>query len=159
MTVSRLLTATLLAIAAAVAAVAGAAASGITAHVELSDSMRPLLRAGDVVWLQRVGARDARVGDVVAFDDPRGDATLLHREERIRRDAFGRLAFTTRGDANDEAESWAIERDGSLGRYAGFRVPVVGRAVLALQGPPLAAIALLSGLALAMLALRRIWSS
>ncbi|HEX2084469.1 MAG TPA: signal peptidase I [Solirubrobacteraceae bacterium] len=144
---------------AAAAAVAGGAAAGITPHVELSDSMRPLLRAGDVLWLERIGAEEAGVGDVVAFDDPERRATVLHRVERVREAAFGRLAFTTRGDANGAGESWAIDRDGRVGRYVGVRVPFAGRIVRTLQGPALAAIAALSGLVLAGLALRGIWSS
>ncbi len=146
-------------LAAAALAVAGAAAAGVSPHVELSDSMRPVLRAGDVVWLQRIAATEARRGDVVAFQHPQRDTVVLHRVERIRRDRLGRLAFTTRGDANNEPESWAIAADGRIGRYAGVRVPAVGRLVLTLQGPPLAAIAIASGVLLAGLALRRIWAS
>ena len=157
MAISRLLSGVLLSLIAAVALVAGAAAFGVTPHVELSDSMRPVLRAGDVVWIQRIAAGQARAGDVIAFDDPRRDVTVLHRVERIRRES-GRLAVTTRGDANDEPESWTIARDGEIGRYAGIRLPVAGRAVIALQGPLLAVVALLSGGVLGGLALRRIWS-
>ena len=139
-------------------AAAGAAAAGVAPHVELSDSMRPVLRAGDVVWLERIGASEARIGDVVAFDDPQRDATVLHRVERVRRDNAGRLSFTTRGDANNARESWGIDRDGEVGRYVGVRVPFAGRVVRALHGPPLAIIGAVSGFALAGLALRRIWS-
>jgi len=156
MTMHTLATTLLAVLLTAALAVTAGAAAGVAPHVELSDSMAPVLRAGDVVWLDRIGARDARVGDVVAFDDPARDATVLHRVERIRA-RRGRLTFTTRGDANDAAETWAIASDGELGRYAGFRVPAAGRAVRALQGPPLAAVAALSGLVLAGLALRRIW--
>jgi signal peptidase I len=139
--------------------VAGAAAAGIAPHVELSDSMSPVLRAGDVVWLDRIAAREARAGDVVAFDDPERDAVVLHRVERVGAAPLGRLAFTTRGDANTTSESWRIAADGRVGRYVGARVPHVGRAVTALQGPPLALIALVSGGVLGGIALRRIWAS
>lgn len=155
----RLATLVLAGLAATVVAVAAAAAAGVAPHVELSDSMRPLLRAGDVVWLKRVTARDARPGEVVAFDDPRRGAVVLHRVESVRPAPLGRLAFRTRGDANDVAESWQIAADGRIGRYVGLRVPHAGRAVTALAGPPLALVALLSGAALAALALRRIWAT
>jgi signal peptidase I len=141
-----------LALAAAVAvalAVAVAAAAGVTPHVEASDSMRPLLRAGDVVWLEDVRAAEARVGDVIAFAHPdRGD-TVLHRVVARRR-AGDALAFTTRGDANTGVERWSIDAGGVVGRYAGVRVPGVGRA-------PLALVSALSGLVLAGLLLRGIW--
>ena len=142
----------------AAVALAGAAAVGVSPHVELSDSMAPALKAGDVLWLDRIVAADARVGDVVAFDDPERRAVVLHRVERVRPASGGRLVFRTRGDANNTSESWAIAAGGELGRYAGFRLPHVGRAVTSLQGPPLGAIAVLSASFLAALALRRIWS-
>ncbi|HEV3002746.1 MAG TPA: signal peptidase I [Solirubrobacteraceae bacterium] len=155
---SRIATIPLALLAAAALAVAGAAAAGVAPHVELSDSMRPALRAGDVVWLDRIAAREARTGDIVAFDDAQRDAVVLHRVERVRPAPLGRLRFTTRGDANNTSETWAIDAGGTVGRYAGVRVPVAGRAVRALQGPPLAAVAILSAAVLATLALRRIWS-
>lgn len=145
-------------LAAAAIAVAAGAAAGFAPHVELSDSMRPLLRAGDVVWLEGIAAREARAGDVVAFDDPGRDAVVLHRVEGVRAASLGRLAFRTRGDANTASEAWRIAKDGRIGRYAGIRVPHAGRAVRALQGPPLAIVAVLSGALLAALALRRIWA-
>lgn len=140
----------------AAAAVAGGALVGVAPHVELSDSMVPVLRAGDVVWLDRIAAREARVGDVVAFADPERGAVVLHRVRRVRAER-GRLSFTTRGDANNVSETWAMDREGELGRYAGLRVPFAGRAVRALAGAPLAAIAVMSGVVLAGLSLRRIW--
>ena len=155
---SRLITVLLAALLVAAFAVGGAAAAGVAPHVELSDSMAPVLRAGDVVWLDRIAAADARRGDVVAFHDPERDAVVLHRVERVRSDAPGRLAFTTRGDANDAAERWAIAADGSVGRYVGVRVPYAGRAVRELAGAPLAIVALLCGAVLASIALRRIWA-
>ena len=49
MTLSRLASVLLATLAVALVGVIGAAAAGVTPHVELSDSMRPALRAGDVV--------------------------------------------------------------------------------------------------------------
>ncbi|HEX8086512.1 MAG TPA: signal peptidase I [Solirubrobacteraceae bacterium] len=147
----------LAALIAGVIVVAGGAALGVAPHVELSDSMAPTLRAGDVLWLDRIAASDAKVGDVVAFDDPDRHAVVLHRVQRIRADR-DRLAFTTRGDANNASERWSVPRDGRLGRYVGVRIPEAGRAVSALAGVALAVIAAVSGFLLAALALRRIWS-
>ena len=132
--------------------VAGATVAGVTPRVEMSDSMAPVVRAGDVVWVKTVSAAEARVGDVVAFDDPDREEVVMHRVVSVR-DRGRRRAFMTRGDANSGVERWTIRRDGAIGRYAGVRVPHVGRA----QGPLLAVISLLSGLALAAVALRRIW--
>ena len=156
---SRRLAGALLALVALVAlAVLVAAALGVRPRVELSDSMAPVVRAGDLLWIDRIAATDATVGDVVAFRAPDRDAVVLHRVVKIDAAPGGRLAFVTKGDANTGTERWRIAAGGTIGRYAGVRVPRAGRIVLALAGAPLAAVALLSGLALAGLALRRIWS-
>lgn len=139
------------ALVAALLVVASAAAGGVRPHVELSDSMRPVLRAGDVLWLDEIRARDARVGDVVAFRH-RG-RLVLHRLRRVR-PAGDRLAFATRGDANGAGERVTVSRDAAVGRYTGVRVPVVGRALLRVRSGPLA---LAAALLLTLLLLRRIW--
>lgn len=137
-------------------AVGGAAVAGVSPRVEMSDSMAPVVRAGDVVWVKTISAAAAREGDVVAFADPDRGEVVMHRVTSVR-ERGDRLAFVTRGDANSGVDRWSIRRDGTIGRYAGVRVPAVGRAARAVQGPPLAVIALFSGLALAMIVVRRIW--
>ena len=132
--------------------VVSAAAGGVRPHVELSDSMRPALRAGDVLWLDEIRARDARVGDVVAFRH-RG-RLVLHRLRRVR-PAGGRLAFVTRGDANSAGERVTVARDAPVGRYTGVRVPVVGRVLLRVKSPWLAGGA---AVLLAAVALRALWA-
>lgn len=144
------------ALAAAALAVLAAALAGTTPRVELSDSMRPAIAAGDVVWLERIPARDARAGDVVAFAEPGGARTLLHRVRRVRRMPGGALSFVTRGDANGSSESWRVAASGVLGRYTGVRLPAVGRGLAALAGLPPAVLAALGAL-LAALGLRSIW--
>lgn len=110
----------------AAVAVGAALAAGIRPHAEVSDSMRPALRAGDVVWLEHVAAAQVRRGDVVGFAHPDHRRPMLHRVTRVDEQG-GRLAFTTRGDANSGAERWSVRRDDRLGRYVGVRVPAVGR--------------------------------
>ena len=150
--IPRLADAGLALVVAAAAAVAIAAAAGATPHVEASDSMRPLLRSGDVLWLDRIRAVEARAGDVVAFTRPERGDVVLHRVRRIRREHGGRLSFTTRGDANTAAEAWSIPADATLGRYAGVRVPAVGRWLR--ERERLAALVVV---ALGALILRRVW--
>ena len=133
-----------------------AAAVGVRPHVEVSDSMRPTLRAGDLVWLRQVRAGDADVGDVVAFRRAEDADVLLHRVIERRANEHD-IAFTTRGDANTGVERWSVPADARVGRTIGLRLPHAGRAVSALAGPPLALLAGLGGLGLAWLLLRRIW--
>lgn len=143
----------------AMTVVAVLATTGTRPRIELSDSMRPVLRAGDVLWLDQIPARAARRGDVVAFQDPERPRTVLHRVRAVHPDRLGRLVFRTRGDANTGSETWRIASDGALGRYTGLRIPGLGRVAAVLHGLPLVISALVSSLLLAWLALRRIWSS
>ena len=138
---------------AAVVLAALATAVGLTLgarpHVEASDSMRPALRAGDVVWLDEIEAARARAGDVVAFAHPDDRRPVLHRVVRVSA-SRGRLAFTTRGDANSGVERWTVRRDETLGRYTGLRVPSAGGAASPAVALGVVAVAVL-------LLLRRIW--
>ena len=147
-----LVTAILVVLLAAALAVGAGLAAGIRPHVEASDSMRPALRAGDVVWLEGIAAAQVRRGDVIGFAHPDHGRPMLHRVARIE-DRGGRLAFTTRGDANSGVERWSVRRDDRLGRFVGVRVPAVGRAAVAAPrhaAPALVALA-------AFLLLWRIW--
>lgn len=106
----------------AVAIVAGPAVAlaghraGWQPLVERSASMAPRIAPGDLLLVQRLRADAMRPGDVVTFADPhvRG-RTLTHRVIAIRA-AAGRLAVTTRGDANRGAEHWTIAPGGTVGR-------------------------------------------
>ena len=99
--------------------------AGITPFTVLTGSMQPALGVGDVVLSERRAPMDVRPGDVVTFNDPSRDGALVtHRVESMRRhDA--RIAFVTKGDANDVSEEWSVAADGRIGR-AVVSVPKVG---------------------------------
>lgn len=144
-------------LAVATLSVAALAAAGIGPRVEMSDSMRPVLAAGDVVWVKRIVAANARAGDVIAFADPDHERVMMHRVERTDVGAGGRIRFVTKGDANSGDERWTIAAGGRVGRYVGLKVPSAGRVLFATAGAPLAVVAVLSGVALGSLLVRRIW--
>lgn len=131
------------------------AAAGVRPRVEASDSMSPHLRAGDILWLADIRAAEARIGDVVGFQQD--GRIIVHRVTRIERGTLNRLDFVTEGDANTGTERWKVARDGKLARYTGFKIPAIGRATSAVAGPALLVLAALGGLTLAALALRMIW--
>lgn len=91
----------------------------------LSDSMRPTLRAGDVVVDAKIKPVEARIGDVVTFQSPDTAGKLMtHRVVAMR--ASGRTVyFRTRGDANTGSETWSLPADGTIGRVE-YRVPKLG---------------------------------
>lgn len=109
-------------------------ALGMRPLVVLSGSMEPVLHTGDVTVVRRVAPRDVRTGDVVTFKAPGSGRLTTHRVRAVRRDAAGRYAFTTKGDANNAVERWTLPPGGRLSR-AVYRVPAVGHAVLLIRTP------------------------
>jgi signal peptidase len=125
----------------------------------MSGSMEPTIHVGDVVVDQRISPLEARIGDIVTFNDPTGTGrAFTHRVRRIRI-SRGVASFVTKGDANNDVERWSVPTGGSIGRvryrldhlgYLFFYIHTIwGRIVLVLL--PLTA--LTAGL------LRRIWRS
>lgn len=86
-----------------------------------SGSMGPTIQAGDVVLL-REASEAYEVGDVITFDDPNRPGELLtHRVADVGADG----AFTTRGDANRQADATRVPPDAVLGSGR-LLVPAVG---------------------------------
>ncbi len=123
----------------------------------MSGSMEPAIRTGDLVIDERIRPLEARVGDIVTFDEPGASRRLVtHRVRSVRADgAHVRLA--TKGDANNTVERWSAPAGGQIGRVV-YRLPTLGYA-LAYFRTPYARIALLvlPALALAVYELVRLW--
>lgn len=104
---------------------------GLSTFTVLSGSMRPTLGVGDVVIDEHVAPRAVRPGDVVSFEDSsRGGALVTHRVRSAQR-VGDRIAFVTRGDANNVDERWSVRADGRIGRVR-WHVPKVGYVLHAL---------------------------
>jgi signal peptidase len=138
--------------------VLGLMAAGHRPMIEQSDSMAPVMRAGDVLFVKQMAAARAVAGDILTFDDAeRPGRTITHRVVSTTAQADGRLAFVTRGDANTGVERWTVKPDGTVGRYA-FRVPSAGRLV-GLAGPGTWRALMLAAAAVLVLdVLRRVWT-
>jgi signal peptidase I len=110
----------------------------------LTGSMAPMIRPGDVVIDEVISPREARVGDVITFTDPRNQKRLTTHRVKSVSVAGSRAYFVTRGDANDTSERWNVAADGQVGRVA-YLLPSVGHARQWLGGESarLAALALL----------------
>ncbi len=139
------------------AALVVATVAGYRPLVDYSDSMRPAIRAGDLVITHAEPATSIRVGEIVSFDDPDLNGKLVtHRVVGIHRLA-ARIDFLTRGDANPVPESWSVARRGSVGTVAD-RIPGAGRAVAWMTDPWVrTAVLTLVALVLSVALLRRIW--
>lgn len=134
-----------------------ATAAGYRPLIDHSDSMRPAIRAGDLLITRAEPATSIRVGEIVSFDDPGLNGRLVtHRVVAIHASP-GRIAFLTRGDANSTPESWSVARRGSVGTLD-FRIVGVGRAVAWMADPWVrTAVLTLVALALSTALLRRVW--
>lgn len=136
--------------------VAAALLLGDRAVVVLSGSMEPVFSPGDVLIERSIEPRQVEIGQVVTFHEPGTDRMLTHRVRKI--EARGpNLVFTTKGDADNGVQRWAIGPGGQLGQPVG-RIPAVGRVVMLAKTPlGLVAIVLVPLLLLAGLEIRRIW--
>jgi signal peptidase I len=72
----------------------------------LSGSMRPLIHEGDIVVTRPISAESLRKGDIIVFHPPGYTGTKVHRIASIEHLAGGKIAFTTKGDANKLADPW-----------------------------------------------------
>jgi signal peptidase len=109
-------------------------AIGGRSYVMRSASMAPTIEPGDVVVTRPIQPLEARVGEIVTFDDPSGSGHLLsHRVRSIER-AGDRVRFVTQGDANSGEEHWTVAIDGRIGRVL-YRIPKLGYALAWIQGP------------------------
>jgi signal peptidase len=132
---------------------------GGQALIEMSGSMSPAIKTGDVVVITAISPLEARIGDVITFNDPVRRSRLLTHRVRTLRVAGDSVEFVTQGDANTTRERWSVAADGTIGRTA-YRIPRLGYALNWATGPiGLLAFIVIPVLILAAYFLRRIWRS
>jgi len=81
----------------------------------LSGSMEPRISVGGLVVIMPVDAMSLRVGDVVSYQRPDLKTPICHRIIEITDKADGRY-FTTKGDANEEADESLVPAEAVNGR-------------------------------------------
>lgn len=128
--------------------------------VVLSGSMTPTIETGDVAVTRTVKASTIEVGQIVTFSDPSRQGDLVtHRVVDIQRQDNGKLAFTTKGDANKGKEEWLIAPNGAVGEFQ-FRIPRAGYVMRwAGSGTTRAVTTIAMALGASLIALRKIWTS
>jgi signal peptidase I len=131
--------------------------AGYRPLIDHSDSMRPAVRAGDLLITNAVPASAIHVGEIVTFiDRALGSKLITHRVIAVRGSGT-KIDFVTRGDANSASESWSAARRASVGKLL-FRVPAVGRGMAWMTAPwPRSILLGLAALVLSAALLRRIW--
>ena len=101
--------------------------AGISSYIILSDSMKPLFGAGDLVITQKINTDDLKVGDVITFKsrDP------LTFGENITHEIFeiyfenGQTLITTRGINLDSIDQTPVYAEQIIGIYW-FKLPRIG---------------------------------
>ena len=101
----------------------------------LSGSMRPVFAPGDVVVVTPERLRDVRAGQIITYAIPISDHHVeTHRVVRVVGGGDHPVVIT-KGDANAAADPWKAELSGpTVWRYR-FRIPMLGRAIVALRDP------------------------
>lgn len=102
----------------------------------LTGSMAPGINPGDVVVSVPKPAAEVAVGDVISYHIPVQDHRVeTHRVIEVTRDANGRLAVVTKGDANNGADPWVATLDGDTVWQTKAVVPHVGAWIRTLRAP------------------------
>lgn len=107
---------------------------GVVPFIVLSGSMDPEIQAGDLIICRQVDAADVKTGDIISFFDPQGNGTAVvsHRVAQITKDDSGQPVFTTKGDANNVADSAPVTAEKVIGIYW-FRIPGLGNVAMFMQ--------------------------
>ncbi|OGO31543.1 MAG: signal peptidase I [Chloroflexi bacterium RBG_16_56_11] len=88
-----------------------------------SGSMDPALKTGGVVITRPVGPEQIAAGDIITFRSPVNDALTSHRV--TMKGGGPPYTFRTRGDANEEADPFAVTEDKVVGKVC-FHLPYLG---------------------------------
>jgi signal peptidase I len=97
-------------------------------------SMEPAVKAGSLVFVNRIPAADIAAGDVITYINPKNTKqTITHRVLEVRKQPNGPRRFVTQGDANSNPDL-PISESRVVGKVDAV-VPYAGRAVDTLWHP------------------------
>jgi signal peptidase len=83
----------------------------------LSGSMEPTIPVGGVVVIQQTDPATLHVGDIICFKLSDSQLWVTHRIVNITDEGF-----ITKGDANNVADRWVVERENVVGKVL-FTIP------------------------------------
>ena len=92
---------------------------GVFPMIILTDSMEPVFSSGDLIICHTAEAKDVKKGDIICFYDPAGNGTttVTHRVAKVTKDKSGEIAWKTKGDANNTADSTLVPAKNLVGVY------------------------------------------
>jgi signal peptidase len=94
---------------------------GISVFIVLTPSMEDTIMVGDLIFVKQVDSNTLEEQDIITFVKPNGQGELItHRIIKIQT-IDGKLAFTTRGDANFATFDWETDfsDEAIVGKYIG----------------------------------------
>jgi signal peptidase len=97
-----------------------------------SGSMEPQLKMGGVVVTRPVEAGDINVGDIITFHSPLSEQLISHRVIAV--EGSSSLSFRTKGDANEDADSFVVPAQNLAGKVC-FHIPYLGYAAQFVRSP------------------------
>ncbi|MHB0915685.1 MAG: signal peptidase I [Thermoleophilia bacterium] len=103
-----------------------------------SGSMEPGMAVGGIVLVdKRIAPVDIEVGDVITFRTPQQQSqTLSYTTHRVTAVDYenDKRVFETKGDANEDVDSWVVPADSVLGQEV-LSVPYLGYFVRYVKSP------------------------
>ena len=94
-------------------------------NIVYGGSMEPAMDVGSLAVIPPVDPQDVEVGDIITFKWRGSSALTTHRVVDVA-NSDGSLMFTTKGDANEDPDSYGVPPEDVVGRvwmsvpYAGY---------------------------------------
>jgi len=121
----------------------------------VSGSMEPELKVGGVVITRPVEAEEIKAGDIITFYSPLSEKLTSHRV--IAAEEGSSLHFSTKGDANEDADAFSVPAENVMGKVC-FHIPYLGYVAQFVKTPLGFLLTLcLPGLIIIVMELRNTW--
>ncbi|MFC1983930.1 signal peptidase I [Chloroflexota bacterium] len=100
--------------------------------VVYSGSMAPEMPVGALAWMGPVDPTTIEVGDIIAFNPPSSEPDIIVSHRVVEVINGETLAFSTKGDANEEPDWEVIPAENVVARVS-FNLPSMGRLLLSIE--------------------------
>ena len=128
---------------------------GWSVDAVFSGSMEPELKVGAVVITRPVDAEEIKTGDILTFYSPLSEQLTSHRVIAVEQGSS--LHFSTKGDANEDADPFTLPPENVVGKVC-FHIPYLGYVAQFVKTPLGFLLTLcLPGLIIIVMELRNIW--
>ena len=107
---------------------------GISPMIVLTESMEPTIKAGDLIFVKKIGATEVEVGNIITFFDPASKNSSVVTHEVIKIEQSGnKLYFYTKGENNNAEDPLPVPDQNLIGIYTGTRLGGLGHIAMFMQ--------------------------